>query len=130
MRINRKQKKKILIIDDEKDFTAMVKLNLEGTGKYEVMEENKGVNGVAAARQFNPDLILLDLLMLDMEGSEVASRLEKDASVKDIPIVFLTAMIAKKEVEDKRDIKGRVFVAKPVDSEKLINVIEKNIKTQ
>lgn len=67
------KEKKILIVDDEEDFTKLIKLNLERTGEYEVEIENGGLRGLAAAREFKPDLILLDILMPDMEGGEVAS---------------------------------------------------------
>ncbi|MDD5618322.1 MAG: response regulator [Candidatus Omnitrophica bacterium] len=121
-------KKKILIIDDEVDFTKVVKLNLEGTGRYEVKAENKGSLGLAAAKEFKPDLVLLDILMLDMEGSEVAYQLRSDEETKDIPIVFLTAVIRKREAEENKGIIGGYpFIAKPVGIDELTEVIEKNI---
>ncbi|MDD5165763.1 MAG: response regulator [Candidatus Omnitrophica bacterium] len=121
-------KKKILIVDDEVDFTKVVKLNLEGTGRYEVRAENKGSLGLAVAKEFKPDLVLLDILMLDMEGSEVAYQLRSDEETKNIPIVFLTAVIRKKEAEENKGvIGGYPFIAKPVGIDELIEVIEKNI---
>ncbi|MCK9602954.1 MAG: response regulator [Candidatus Omnitrophica bacterium] len=121
-------KKKILIIDDEVDFTKVVKLNLEGTGKYEVRAENKGSLGLAVTKEFKPDLVLLDILMLDMEGSEVAYQLRSDEETKNIPIVFLTAVIRKKEAEENKGvIGGYPFIAKPVGIDELIEVIERNI---
>lgn len=120
-------KKKILVVDDEEDFVRMVKLNLEDTGRYEVRTEIKGSLTLAAAKEFMPDLILLDILMLDMEGSEVASQLKQDEDTKEIPIVFLTAVVRKKEVEASSGIIGGYpFVAKPVSIEELIDIIEKN----
>jgi len=121
-------KKKILIVDDEELFTKLVKLNLEKTGDYEVRVENKGLQGLAAAREFQPDLILLDILMPDMEGSEVASRLQDDAQTKDIPVVFLTAVVRKEEVESGCGvIGGRPFIAKPVSVNELVDCIERNM---
>lgn len=122
------EKKKILIIDDEEDFTKIVKLNLEETGKYEVRTENRGSNGFPAAKEFKPDLILLDILMPDMGGGEVAYRLKEDKSVKNIPIVFLTAVVTKEETTSHGGIiGGHPFIAKPVNAEKLIDCIEENI---
>ena len=121
-------KKKILIVDDEELFTKLVKLNLEKTGDYEVRVENKGSQGLAAAREFQPDLILLDILMEDMEGSEVASQLKNDANTKDIPVVFLTAVVRKEEVESGCGvIGGRPFIAKPVSVNELVDCIERNM---
>lgn len=122
-------KKKILIVDDEERFTQLVKFNLEETGKYEVRTEKRGSLGVAAARGFKPDLILLDILMPDMEGSEVALQIKSNEDTKHIPIVFLTAVAKEKEVErDGGLIGGHPFIAKPVTAGKLIEAIEKNIR--
>jgi CheY-like chemotaxis protein len=121
-------KKRILIIDDEEDFTQLVKLNLEQTKRYEVWVENKGAEGLEAAKSFNPDLILLDIIMPDLEGSEVASRIKNDAETKDIPIVFLTAAATKEEVSSSGGIiGGHPFLAKPVSTQELIDCIDKNI---
>ena len=123
------EKKKILIIDDEERFAHLVKLNLEKTGNYEVMAQNKGSLGLATAKSFKPDLILLDILMPDMEGGDVAYEIEEDKDTKDIPIVFLTAVAEKKEVEIGRGlIGGHPFIAKPISAKELIGVIEKNIR--
>jgi CheY-like chemotaxis protein len=121
-------KKKILIIDDEENFTRLVKLNLERTEKYEVKTENKGLQSLVAAKEFKPDLILLDILMTDMEGGEVAYQLKQNEETRNIPIVFLTAVIRKEEVKSGSSIiGGHPFIAKPVTVEELIDCIEKNI---
>ncbi len=118
-------KKRILLIDDELSFTRMLKLNLEEIGAYEVRAENKGSQGLAAARQFKPDLIFLDIVMPDMSGGEVAFEIQNDGNTKDTPIVFLTAAAKKKE--DEGIIAGRTILAKPVTVEEVIDCIEKNL---
>lgn len=122
-------KKKILIVDDEKDFAELVKLNLEATGKYQVRTENMGSRGYAAAREFKPDLVLLDILMPDMEGSDVAARLNNESDTKNIPIIFITAVISKEEAETREGvIAGHSFISKPVDIKRLIGMIDKKIR--
>jgi len=122
-------KKKILLIDDEEAFTRMVKLNLEYTGKYTVRIENKGSLSLQAAKAFRPDLILLDIMMPDMDGSEVAQQLKAEEICKDVPVVFLTALVTKKETEGHccPDIGGHPFIAKPVNLKDLISCIEQNM---
>ncbi|MGA2775865.1 MAG: response regulator [Candidatus Omnitrophota bacterium] len=120
-------KKRILFIDDEEDFTKFIKLNLEETGKYEVRTENKGVLGLAAAKDFQPNLIFLDVMMPDIDGGDVCYQLENDEDTKNIPVVFLTAAIKKDEVDSYGGIMGKNrFIAKPVDVTQLIDFIEKN----
>ena len=71
------EKKRILIIDDEAGFTRMVKLNLEKTGQFEVREENKATYALAAAREFKPDLIILDVIMPTMDGGDVFNQIHE-----------------------------------------------------
>lgn len=119
---------RILIIDDEKDFTDAVKLNLEDSGAYEVMTENKGVNALAAAKSFRPDLILLDIIMPDIDGGAVLTKLKEDPATTAIPVVFLTAIVTESEVNLKDSfIGGHPFIAKPVTTRQLVECIEKNI---
>jgi len=123
-------KKKILIIDDEVDFTKALKLNLDSCGKYEVLTENNASNALACVRSFKPDLVLLDIMMPDIDGGEVAYRIESDESIGYTPIVFLTAAVTKEEVTSSRKstIGGHVFIAKPVSLEDLLVCIEANIR--
>ncbi|HDZ25070.1 hypothetical protein LCGC14_1082080 [marine sediment metagenome] len=123
------EKKKILIIDDEEDFCQMMEFNLEDSGKYEVRMETKGKKALAAAKEFKPALIFLDIVMPDIPGDEVAQQLRSDEMTKDIPVVFLTALVRGNEVASQDGIiGGNPFIAKPVSIEKLIDCIEKNTR--
>jgi len=122
------EKKRILLIDDEADFTKLIKRNLELTKEYEVRTENNGLLGLAAAKEFKPDLIFLDILMPDVDGGEVGHNLENDNETKDIPVIYLTAAINKEEVKNSNgQIGGHPFIAKPVSADELIDYIEKRI---
>jgi CheY-like chemotaxis protein len=121
-------RKKILIIDDEEKFTKYVKFNLESTGKYVVRVENNGTRGLEAAKAFKPDLILLDVMMPDMDGSEVAAQLREEEICKNIPLVFLTAIVTEQEIDEKGPKRGgHFFIAKPINLKNLIACIEQNI---
>lgn len=117
------------MVDDEKTFIELVKLNLEGTGRFDVRTENGGADCLAAAIEFKPHLILLDIMMPDVEGSVVAARLKENPETGKIPIIFLTAVAKKEEVDSGSGlIGGHPFIAKPVTLEKLLEVIEKNLR--
>lgn len=123
------ERRKILIIDDEPSFGDMVKLNLEDTGKFEVRIETEGSKAVSAALEFKPDLILLDVIMPGLDGGEVVVLLKSEESLKDIPVIFLTAIVRDKEVAAKDGIiSGYPFLAKPVSTDDLIACIEENLK--
>jgi len=123
------EKKRILIVDDEVSFARMVKLNLEKTGAFEVRVENRAVGALAAAREFKPDLILLDVIMPNMDGGDVSKQLKRYPGLKDIPIVFLTATVSKRETGDAGlNSGGELFLAKPVSVESLIACINEHAR--
>ena len=120
--------KRLLLVDDEEPFTRLLKLNLEESGEYTVRVENAGAQAIAAAREFEPDLILLDVIMPDADGGEVAAQLKSHPKLKNVPIVFLTAAVSKQELSGPSGvIGGRVFVAKPVNKQDLLRVIEREL---
>ena len=118
-------KKRILLVDDEKSFTTLLKLNLEETGEYEVRVENWGEDAFGAARDFDPDLILLDIIMPRMPGGNVAAQMAGDPKLKDIPIVFLTAAVRRHQVEEHEGvICDHPCLAKPASLEEVVAAIE------
>ena len=120
-------RKKILLIDDEKEFINMMKMHLQALTDFKVDIATSGKAGLALARKEKPDLIVLDVLMPDMPGNEVAHVLSCDEETRNIPIVFLTAMVREGEMSRGGLIGGHPFVAKPADVEKLVTVIDKYI---
>lgn len=119
------EKKRVLLVDDEASFTRLMKLNLESNGPYEVRVESDPGKVVAAAREFRPNVIFLDVIMPDTDGGAVASKLAADPGLKSIPIVFLTAVVSKNEVLRHGDkFSGRLFLAKPVSVADVIQAIE------
>jgi CheY-like chemotaxis protein len=82
---------RILLVDDEPSFTRLLKINLEQIGPYEVRVVNAPENVLHTARQFAPELILLDLVMPHLDGTEVAAQLQADPQLRRVPLLFLTA---------------------------------------
>lgn len=123
----------ILAVDDEESLTFFIKLNLQNEKRYDfqVTTANSGEEGLRLARSIHPDLILLDIMMPDLSGTEVAEKLQMDARTKNIPIIFLTAIVQKDEVSEEGGmIGGREFIAKPVGKEELVNRIEATLNLQ
>ena len=119
-------KKRILVVDDEVALTRMVKLNLERTGNYEVRTENEGPNAIPAAREFKPDLILLDVMMPGMTGDEIAAKLREDPVLSHIKFIFVTAIVTRGETDNMgASIGGNIFLAKPIKAQELIGAIER-----
>jgi CheY-like chemotaxis protein len=122
-----KEKPRILTIDNDRDFTHSAKLALERTGKYLVCEENDAIKAHQTAQRLNPDLILLDIVMPEIDGGEVAARIQSDPLLQRTPIIFLTALVTKAETRSGLRIQGHPFLAKPITFPELIRGIEENL---
>jgi CheY-like chemotaxis protein len=118
-------RKRIMIVDDEKAFTDMVKLNLEATGRYEVIIENKSEWAIPTAIKTMPDLILLDVIMPEPEGPDILNDIRRNETIKNIPIIFLTATVTSDEVKEHQGkIGGHLFLSKPTSLLDLMQSIE------
>ncbi len=116
-----------MIVDDQKAATQMWKTLLETTGQYVVQEENRGSRALQTARDFVPDLIVLDLNMPELDGSEVAVGIAADDQLKSTPILFMTSLVSEYEAANGKRIEGYPCVAKPSSIRRLIVNIEKHL---
>ena len=117
--------KRVLVVDDERATTVLLKSIIERTGRYEVRVENSGRDALLAARDFRPDLIFLDVMMPELDGSEVAEKIKADPSMSGTAIVFLTSIVTEQDVASSNGvIAGNRFIAKPVDPEKVIGCLD------
>jgi CheY-like chemotaxis protein len=122
---------KILLVDDEKDVLLMLTKRLAANG-YIVITADNGPAALILAKSKSPDLIILDVLMPGMDGGEVAEILRHDPKTQDIPVIFLTALLAKDEdCKERHTIARNITFAKPVDTEELLvqikNIIDSKI---
>jgi CheY-like chemotaxis protein len=117
--------KRVLIIDDEPGFTRLLKLTLQRTGRFAVLEENDGTKAWLTAREFNPDIIFLDVVMPQIDGGDVAQQIRSDPALAHVPIIFLTAIVSSKE--GGHEIGGFPFLAKPVSLETIVHCIEEHL---
>ncbi|MBU4304107.1 MAG: response regulator [Candidatus Omnitrophica bacterium] len=117
------QKRKILVVDDKKDFTAMVAFNLIEHG-YEVRQENDAGNVVAAAILFTPDVIMLDVMMPEIDGLTVLKRLKENEITKTIPVIMVTAVASASARLQALGLLCADYVVKPVNTAVLLEKIE------
>ena len=122
-----KEKRRILIVDDDRESTHLVKILLERTGGYLVLEENDAARAYHSARDFRPDVILLDIMMPETDGGEVAAQIEADPELQGTPVIFLTALVTENEIKAGLRIEGHQSLAKPINIPDLINRIEESL---
>lgn len=116
--------KKILIVDDDAYVVLMAKSRLEANG-YQVATAENGVDAIKMAREWKPDLILLDMVMPAMEGHDVCQKIKSEPETSHIPIIILTAS-TKKESQIKCLRAGAlVVILKPFQPAELLALIKK-----
>lgn len=121
-------KTRILIVDDERWFTNLLKYSLETEGYYDVRQENDALQAVDVARVYGPDLVILDLMMPGLEGSELAAKFKDDPLLADVPVIFLTALVTPTDAPDGLCNRGgQTFLPKSVPVETLITCIEEKL---
>lgn len=103
---------KILIIDDDQEICRVVGNGLRREG-YEVRTAANGAEGLAAAAEMTPDLILCDLDMPGLNGQEVVTALRRDGSLGEIPFIFLSACIEREQIRNSMNLGGDDFITKP-----------------
>lgn len=116
---------RVMVIDDESSLTNVVKLNLELQGNHKVCVLNDSLRSEEVALEFKPDVVLLDINMPCADGGDVAMAFRDHPLLKDIPIIFVSAIVSFKESTGKLcKSGGELYLAKPVKAETLIKSID------
>jgi CheY-like chemotaxis protein len=107
--------KKALVIDDNENNLTLERDLLEVAG-FEVFTALNATSGIALARKELPDIIIMDMRLPDMRGSDAAKILLQGVETRDIPIVFVTASVLAEGIEEIKTIPNAVFVSKPINT--------------
>lgn len=116
-------KEKILIVEDETALSEMIKIRLEKNG-YEVISAFDGAQALEMARQQNPSLIILDLMLPKIDGYKVCRMLKFDEKYKKIPIILFTARVQESDKKLGEQVGADAYITKPFDPETLLSKIK------
>ncbi|MFH1194852.1 MAG: response regulator [bacterium] len=114
--------KKILIIEDEKQLSRNISLLLKEEN-FDVAIANNGQDGLELAKSYNPDLIICDIMMPQMDGYSVLAELNKDKKIKAIPFIFLTAKVESRDFRKGMELGADDYLFKPFQNDELIRAI-------
>ena len=122
---------KIFLIDDDQDLANLTKMTLVKSG-YEVSIFHEAKKAIEEARKQKPNLILMDIMLPGVDGGEAVKELKKDTSLKNIPVIFLTALVSPEENLEKAGIaidgvNYKTF-GKPYEIEQLLKVIKSSLR--
>ena len=122
---------RVLIVDDDVNLSRLSAMILENSGGYEVLTEKDSRRALAVARQFRPEIMLLDVDMPEKSGGELAEEAKRDPLLRGIPILFLTGLVSKSEAGDAEvESGGMSFLAKPVLPEVLLASVNNLVGTR
>ena len=122
------EKPRILVVDDSQEIAVLLKAALDRTGRFTVQVERNPLNVLTVVRQFHPALILLDIMMPEMDGGELAGRILADPQLQPPKptIIFLTSAITKEEVAAQGGIVGgRPMLSKSTSPQEIVEHITK-----
>lgn len=118
-------KTRILIVDDDHNLARLSRLILEQTGRFETRVETLPYRVLQTARDFRPEVILMDIDMPGKNGAEVAADLRADVTLPQPRILFFTALVSRSECSSAPLSRGgEQYLAKPIDPDLLVEVIE------
>jgi len=120
-------KRKALVVDDNQNNLLLEKDLLEVAG-FEVFEAENAASGIAIARKEKPDIIVMDVRLPDMRGTEAARILRQDDITRDIPIVFVTASVMAEGRDEINAISNSGFIGKPIDTRTFAKEISRCIE--
>ncbi len=114
---------KILMVDDEVQLVTMIQMRLEANG-YEVITANDGEEGLEKAKNENPDLIMLDVMMPKMDGYKVCGLLKNDTRYSKIPIILFSARAQQDDKDVGSEVGADAYITKPFEPPVLLAKIE------
>ena len=107
--------KRVLLIDDEDDIREAAGMSLETVAGWTTMATRSGREGIKMAAEQQPDAILLDVMMPDMDGPSTFRNLQESATTRSIPVIFLTAKAQTREQRGFRELGAHGVISKPFD---------------
>jgi CheY-like chemotaxis protein len=120
---------RILHVDDEPDIREIVDLSLGLNSEFEVHACASGEEAIAAAAEWSPILILLDVMMPGMDGPTTLRHLRQNPKTSDIPVLFMTARAQTREVEHFYSLGAQGVISKPFDPMTLASVVRDRLQT-
>ena len=113
-------KRKVLLVDDEEDLIDVLQDAFARDGRFEIRTANNGFDAGMLVKEFRPDLVVLDVMLPDINGREVCTRVRSDASLDEVKIICISGMVEKEKIADLKDAGANEFIQKPFDVDMLL----------
>jgi len=114
-------KRKVLVVDDDLDLVELLVDVFERDGRFDVKTANNGFDAGMLVKEFQPDLVVLDVMLPDINGKEVCQRVRSDPTTTDVKIICISGMVEADKVQDLRDAGADDFLQKPFTVDRLLD---------
>lgn len=105
----------IMHVEDDPDIREIVRIAIEFSDEFDVVQSEDGPSGLEALQSVQPDILLLDVMMPGMNGMEFLTQARESGAVKDVPAIFMTARVQEVEIQPLYDVGGVGVISKPFD---------------
>ncbi|MDR3182046.1 MAG: response regulator [Planctomycetaceae bacterium] len=116
-------KLKILVVDDDADLVELMVSVLESNGRFETRSANNGFEAGMMVKEYRPDLIILDIMLPDINGKEVCSRIRSDSALDSVKVLCISGMVERDKINELKAAGADDFLQKPFDTDILISRI-------
>ena len=115
------QKREVLLVDDDADLVEVVAAALTADGRFEVRLAGTGFDAGMMVKEYKPDIIVLDVMLPDINGREVCTRVRSDNQLEDVKILCISGMVEPDKVDDLKEAGANDFLQKPFEVDQLID---------
>ena len=116
-------RRKVLVVDDEPEVVQIIKDALQADGRFETRDVDNGFAAGMVAKEYHPDLMVLDIMLPDINGKAVCELVRRDPSMSDIKVFCISGMIEEDKIDELREAGADEFMPKPLDVDDLIRRI-------
>ena len=113
-------KRKILVVDDDRDLVELIVDVLERDGRFETRSVNNGFDAGMMVKEYRPDLIILDVMLQDINGKDVCVRVRNDSSLEEVKIICISGMVEEDKIKELKAAGANIFLAKPFEMDTLV----------
>ncbi len=113
-------KRKALVVDDDEELVELIRDILESDGRFEVRVANNGFDAGMMVKEYQPDIIVLDVMLPDINGKEVCQRVRRDSSLDDVKIICISGMVEADKIDELYEAGANDFLQKPFEVETLV----------
>jgi len=114
-------KRKVLIVDDDEDLVELLADVFEKDGRFDVRRANNGFDAGMQVKEFRPDLVVLDVMLPDINGKEVCTRVRSDPNLDSVRIICISGMVEQEKVDELMKSGANDFMHKPFTVDRLMD---------